>query len=100
MRTENLYSGSTPVVTIIDDADGTALASSPPLPTGTHDWQRIALDFKTKPKSDGVIVKLAREPCNETKICPIFGTVWYDDFNLQRSNGPAGSRGTTVSGPR
>ena len=99
-RTENLNSGSTPVVMIIDNADGTALASSPPLPTGTNAWQRIALDFKTKPKSDGVIVKLARESCNETKVCPIFGTVWYDDFNLQRSNGPAGSRGTTVRGPR
>lgn len=96
-RTEVLNSGSTPVVMIIDSADGTALASSAPLPTGTNDWQRIALDFKTKPKRDGVLVKLARASCGETKVCPIFGTVWYDDFNLQRS-GPAGSRGATVRG--
>jgi tetratricopeptide (TPR) repeat protein len=99
-RTEALNSGSTPLVMIIDTADGTALAASPPLPTGTNDWQRIAFDFKTKPKSDGVIVKLTRQPCDDGSICPIFGTVWYDDFNLQRSSGPAGSRGATASGKR
>jgi tetratricopeptide (TPR) repeat protein len=98
-RTNDLTTGSPPLISIFSATDNAPLVSSPPLPTGTNDWQRIALDFKTKPKSDGVIVKLVRESCNETKVCPIFGTVWYDDFNLQRS-GPSGSRGTTVRGPR
>jgi tetratricopeptide (TPR) repeat protein len=98
-RTHDLTTGSPPLITILSAADNALLASSTPLPTGTNDWQRIALDFKTKPKSDGVIVKLSRQPCDDVKVCPIFGTVWYDDFNLQRS-GAAGSRGTTASGKR
>jgi tetratricopeptide (TPR) repeat protein len=99
-RTNDLTTGRPPLITILSATDNATLASSPPLPTGTNDWQRIALDFKTKPKSDGVIVKLTRQPCDDVSVCPIFGTVWYDDFNLQRSSGPAGSRGTTASGKR
>jgi tetratricopeptide (TPR) repeat protein len=99
-RTNDLSTGRAPLITILSATDNATLASSPPLPTGTNDWQRIALDFKTKPKSDGVIVKLIRQPCDDASVCPIFGTVWYDDFNLQRSSGPAGSRGTTASGKR
>lgn len=90
-RTEELTSGAPPLVQILDAADNALLASSQPLPTGTSDWQRIAIDFKTK-KSDGVIVKLARQSCGENQPCPIFGTVWYDDFNLQRGGAPTDSR--------
>ncbi len=100
VRTNDLTTGSPPLITILSATDNAALASSPPLPTGTNDWQRIAFDFKTKPKSDGVIVKLTRQPCDDASVCPIFGTVWYDDFNLQRSSGSASSRGTTASGKR
>ena len=99
-RTSDLTTGRPPLITILSATDNAPLASSPPLPTGTNDWQRIALDFKTKPKSDGVIVKLSRQPCDDVSVCPIFGTVWYDDFNLQRSSGSAGSRRTTASGKR
>jgi len=100
VRTDDLTTGSPPLITILSAADNALLASSPPLRTGTNDWQRIALDFRTKPKSDGVIVKLSRQSCGEVSVCPIFGTVWYDDFNLQRSSGSAASRGTTASGKR
>jgi len=99
-RTNDLNTGRPPLIAILSATDSVTLASSPPLPTGTNDWQRIALDFKTKPKSDGVIVKLTRQPCDDASVCPIFGTVWYDDFNLQRSSGPGGSRGTTAFGKR
>jgi tetratricopeptide (TPR) repeat protein len=91
-RTDDLITGGAPLITILSAADNALLASSPPLPTGKNDWQRISLDFKTKPKSDGVIVKLSRQPCSEASVCPIFGTVWYDDFNLQRSSGRAAPR--------
>jgi tetratricopeptide (TPR) repeat protein len=99
-RTNDLTTGRAPQITILSAADNATLTSSPPLPTGTNDWQRIGLDFKTKPKSDGVIVKLTRQPCDDASVCPIFGTVWYDDFNLQRSGGSADSRRTTAGGKR
>ena len=100
VRTNDLTTGSPPLITIISATDSSVLASSPPLPTGTNDWQRFVLDFKTKPKSDGVILKLSRQPCDDAQVCPIFGTVWYDDFNLQRTNGAAASRGTSSTGKR
>jgi hypothetical protein len=85
-RTEKLNSASTPVIVILDAAEGTALSYSAPLPAGTNDWQRIALDFNTK-NSDAITVIIGRLPCSVGDVCPLFGTVWYDDFNLQRSGG-------------
>ena len=92
VRTEDLISASTPVLTVLDAIDGIALAASKPLPTGTNDWQLVTLDFTTNPKHDGITVGLTRAPCSETQICPIFGTVWYDDFKLQRIGSPGSPR--------
>lgn len=93
-RTEGLTTASTPAVVINDSVDNTQLASSPPAPTGTNDWQLVTLDFKTKPKHEGISLGLIRAACEKDQpICPIFGTVWYDDFNLQRvSSGSGASR--------
>ncbi len=101
-RTERLSSASTPVVAILDAADNSLLANTTPLPTGTNNWQKISVDFKTK-GSDGIIVLITRLPCTVGDICPIFGTIWYDDFNIQRV-GSGGARraagGTSREGNR
>jgi hypothetical protein len=86
--TQNLNSAGMPVITILDAADHSGLASSQPLPTGTNDWQRMSIDFKTRPKSEGIILNFSRAGCDPAQLCPIFGTAWYDDFSLQRINGP------------
>lgn len=83
VRTEGLVSASTPVLTIVDAVDGQVLATSKPLPTGTNDWTRITFDFTINPKHDGITIRLGRAPCSDGQFCPIFGSVWYDDFNLQ-----------------
>ena len=94
-RTEGLTSASTPVVAITDSVDNTQLMASPPLPTGTNDWKLVTLDFKTKPKHEGISIGLMRAACEaQQPICPIFGTVWYDDFNLQRLGSSGSSRRT------
>jgi hypothetical protein len=97
VRTEGLISSSRPVLIVNDASDGTGLVGSQPLPNGTTDWQRITLNFKTKAKGDGITVLIYRPPCSEAQICPIFGTVWYDDFNLQRLSAPGSSRGESGS---
>jgi tetratricopeptide (TPR) repeat protein len=90
-RTADLVGAASPVVAVLDSSDNSALISSPALQTGTHDWQQVTLDFKTK-KTDGVLLGFYRGSCGDGQpICPIFGTVWYDEFNLQRIGG---------SGPR
>ncbi|HKP35712.1 MAG TPA: hypothetical protein VJT71_02550 [Pyrinomonadaceae bacterium] len=86
VRTDKLSSASTPVILILDPGDGSSLGASAPLPSGTNDWQKISIDFKTK-NSDGITLVMGRMPCSVGDICPIFGTVWYDDFNLTRGTG-------------
>ncbi len=91
-RTEGLITAGTPMLTIVDAVDGQVLATSKPLPTGTNDWARVTFDFTTNPKHDGITIRLGRAACSETEICPIFGSVWYDDFNLQHLGGPGSPR--------
>jgi tetratricopeptide (TPR) repeat protein len=86
VRTQDLQSASTPRIEIVDAGEGQVLTGSEEAATRTTDWQQIALSFKTGPKSEAVMVKIVRRPCGEDPVCPIFGTLWYDDFNLKRRN--------------
>jgi len=88
-RTEKLVSASTPVVVVTDGTSNQWIASAQPAPSGTTDWQPATLTFKTKPNIDGISIGIFRSGCGEQPICPIFGTVWYDDFDLQRVSGPS-----------
>jgi len=100
-RTQDLNSGSLPSISILDAATGNVLVSSPPALSGTNGWQKVTLDFKTGPKSDGIIIRLTRAACSlQESVCPIFGTIWYDDFSLQHSGGPGSARGPATSDKR
>ncbi|HKG62229.1 MAG TPA: carbohydrate binding domain-containing protein [Pyrinomonadaceae bacterium] len=88
VATDKLETGSGPQLQIVDANTGEALAISLMAPTGSNDWQRMAFNFKTKDKTQAVMLKVVRFSCSneDTPICPIFGSVWYDDFNLKRTN--------------
>jgi len=86
VRSQELQSASTPRIEIADAAEGQALIGSDQASTGNSDWQRIALSFKTAAKTEAVTVKIVRASCVDDSVCPIFGTAWYDDFNLKRRN--------------
>jgi tetratricopeptide repeat protein len=84
LKTDKLVSGSTPVLVIADAADGTALATSDAAPAGSNEWQRVSLSFKTGIKSEALKLGISRIGCGaDSPVCPIFGTVWYDDFDLK-----------------
>lgn len=83
LKTEKLESAETPVVQIVKANDDALLASSQPAASGNSDWQRISLSFKTGDKTEAVKVKMIRNTCLNSPVCPIFGTVWYDDFDLK-----------------
>lgn len=82
LKTERLESAETPVIQVVNAADDTALMGSP-APSGNNTWQRISLSFKTGEKTEAVKVKMVRNSCADSPVCPIFGTVWYDDFDLK-----------------
>jgi Flp pilus assembly protein TadD len=92
VKTRDLNSGSTPRIGLVDAADNSTLGQSPAAPVENSDWQKIIFDFRTKTATQAVKLTMYREACGEGLICPIFGTVWYDDFNLQRSGGSSASR--------
>jgi hypothetical protein len=98
VRTNKLISASTPIVVITDDTGNEWLGQSPPAQTGTNDWELVTFTFRSKANSDGVGIGIFRSPCEGETICPIFGTVWYDDFNLQRVDGPSSGSGKTRAG--
>jgi Flp pilus assembly protein TadD len=83
LKTDKLESAETPVVSVVNATDEAVLAASTPAPSGTSGWQRIPLSFKTGEKTEAVKVKMVRNSCADSPVCPIFGTVWYDDFDLR-----------------
>ncbi len=85
-KSQKLESGSTPFIRVTNSADGALLASSDRAADGDTDWQRVSLTFKTPLKSEAVIISIDRDKCPDVDICPIFGTVWYDDFSFKRRN--------------
>jgi hypothetical protein len=46
----------------------------------------MSASFKTGEKTEGVLLRVVRVSCatKDTPACPIFGTVWYDDFSIKR----------------
>ncbi|MDQ2856462.1 MAG: hypothetical protein M3R68_09040 [Acidobacteriota bacterium] len=84
VKTYKLESGGLPVVEILDATNQSVLASSQPVQGGSNDWQRIAIAVKTGDKTEAIIIRINRAPCGDNAVCPIFGTAWYDDFDLKR----------------
>jgi hypothetical protein len=83
LKTDKLESAETPVVVIANAADDSAIATSAPAASGNNNWERIALTFETTDKTEGIKVRMLRNTCADSAVCPIFGTVWYDDFDLK-----------------
>ncbi len=83
VMTQSLESAITPQVAIVDANDDSVLATSATAPDGNNNWQRISLPFRTGAKTEAVKIKILRNACPDNAICPIFGTVWYDDFDLK-----------------
>jgi hypothetical protein len=93
VRTEDLKGEATPATEIVDAAQPErVLAASPPLAAGTTGWQAVALDFTTAPGTQGITLRIVTRQC-PAAICPLFGKVWYDNFNLQRLGGAADTNG-------
>jgi len=88
VRTEDLKGAATLAVEVVDPAQPErALVASEPLRIGTtDDWQAVALDFTTGAQAQALTLRVVSLPC-PAATCPIFGKVWYDNFNLQRLSG-------------
>ena len=86
VATEKLETGSSPLVQIVDPTTSAVIVSSPYAANGDSDWTRVPLSFKTGDKTEAVSIRIVRPSCGtqEAPVCPIFGSVWYDDFSIKR----------------
>jgi hypothetical protein len=85
VKTKNLTSVATPFIQIVDAVNGSVLASTTETTLGENEqWQRLKATFKSGDQSQAVIIRVSRTPCPENSVCPIYGSVWYDDFSLAR----------------
>ena len=96
VRTQDLKSGGTPLLEVANAADGKVLGTSESFPMGRNDWQLVTIEFTTPDKTEGIHVRTNRAFCGE--VCPIFGIIWYDDFNFQNLGPGSGSGQETRAG--
>ena len=82
VRTDNLRSGGPPMLQIISGKDNRGIAASEPFAAGSADWRQVTIDFTAPSDFDGIHIRTGRESCGE--VCPINGTIWYDDFRLTK----------------
>jgi tetratricopeptide (TPR) repeat protein len=85
VKTENLKSAGLPLLQVAAINDVITFGASAPFGPGTNDWQQVKIDFNAPANVDGVVVRTVRNYCGEN--CPLVGTIWYDDFNLQKLSG-------------
>ena len=88
VATDKLETGSAPQILLVDANTGEALATSAMAPSGTNDWQANNFSFKTKDKTQAIMLKIVRYSCcsEDTPMCPIFVSVWFDEFSIKRIN--------------
>jgi len=84
IRTNKVESADLPVVAVVDEIDGKVIATSEAAGTGTNEWKVEKFSFKTGPKTQAITMRIQRASCAPDASCPIYGTIWYDNFNLQR----------------
>src|SRR5438132_9645048 len=65
LKTSRLESAGTPVVEIVDAADGSVLGTSQPAAAGDNDWQPVTITFKTGAKTEAIGIRVSRAPCGD-----------------------------------
>jgi len=86
VSTKDLVTGSAPSVDVLDPTTGGVIVTPVRAPTGTTQWTKMTTSFKAGDKTEAVLVRIVRVSCatKDTPACPIFGSVWYDDFSIKR----------------
>lgn len=85
VKTEDLKSAGNPKLDILSSNDGKSIISSEAFAEGTTDWKQYDLKFTVPADTEGIGLRTSRAFCGEK--CPLFGTFWYDDFELKKLSG-------------
>ncbi len=84
VKTKDLVTGGPPVITVSDATNNQLLGKSENLPTATSPWVSLNFDFTTLSNSQAAVIRLQRNNCDSSP-CPIFGTLWLDQFHIEQT---------------
>jgi hypothetical protein len=59
------------------------LAKSETFPQTTDSWRQLKVEFTIPSGPEAIVVSLKRENCASAP-CPIFGTLWLDEFWFEK----------------
>ena len=90
VKTKDLVTGGPPVISVSDAANNQLLGKSENLPIATSSWVSLNFDFTTLPNSQAAVIRLQRNNCDSSP-CPIFGTLWLDQFRIEALPKKSGS---------
>jgi tetratricopeptide (TPR) repeat protein len=83
VKTKDLVTGGPPFIAVRDATNNELLGKSENFPTATNLWVTLNFEFTTQANSQAAIVRLERNNCDTT--CPIFGTLWLDQFLIEQT---------------
>jgi hypothetical protein len=84
LKTKDLVTGGAPRIVLTDATNNQILATSETFPKSTGSWQQFTVEFTAKADDEAaVVISLKRENCPSSP-CPIFGTLWLDEFALEK----------------
>jgi len=85
VKTNGLESPEGPKIVVTDSASSSWIASSEPVASGSHDWQRVTVGFVAPQRALGetsaVVISIKRKP-RFSYDDPTRGAVWFDDFSI------------------
>jgi hypothetical protein len=84
LKTKDLVTGGPPLITVTDATNNQLLGKSQNFPTPTNPWVTLNFVFTTSSTSQAAVVRLERNNCDSTP-CPIFGTLWLDQFQIEQT---------------
>ena len=84
VKTKDLVTGGPPLIAVNDATNDQLLGKSENFPTATTPWTKLSLNFTTLPTSQAAVIRLQRNNCDSSP-CPIFGTLWLDEFTIEQT---------------
>jgi hypothetical protein len=82
-RTNELVTGGPPLISVEDVADSSRELTHSASFERTTPWKDYTVEFTTGRESQAVLVAVRRQNCSNSP-CPVFGSLWLDDFSLQK----------------
>ena len=84
VKTKDLITGGPPLIVINDATNDHLLSKSEHFPTATTSWTKLNIAFTTLSGSQAAVIRLQRNNCDSSP-CPIFGTLWLDQFSVEQT---------------